>query len=64
MIYNSISIGVIIFGLIFNGLLRDSMFWTKKNIEKKFEIEFIYSRSSNQFLSEGTDCLHFRYKLL
>lgn len=47
MIYNSISIDVIIFGLIFNGLLRDSMFWTIKNIEKKFEIEFIYSRSSN-----------------
>lgn len=46
MIYNSISIGVDIFGLILNGLLRDSMFWTK-NIEKKFEIEFIYSRSSN-----------------
>ena len=47
MIYNSISIDVIIFGLILNGLLRDSMFWTIKNIEKKFEIEFIYSRSSN-----------------
>lgn len=47
MIYNSISMGVLSFGLIFNGLLRDSMFWTKKNIEKKFEIEFIYSRSPN-----------------